>query len=85
MAKVGKKAAGRILDGVVHDGRPAISEIEFDERCHFDYKGDYCSCSGTAAHCNKTFEDCKQRGNEQRFGGFPSQWSQLRRKSDAAR
>ncbi len=39
--------------------------------CRFTFKGARCQYAGTATTCNHTLEDCKAKGNEQHFGGFP--------------
>ena len=39
--------------------------------CPFAYKGLRCGYAGGAAACNHTLQDCRNRGNSHRFGGFP--------------
>lgn len=39
--------------------------------CRFKFKSTLCGYSGTATNCDKTFGQCKQRGNSTRYGGFP--------------
>ena len=36
-----------------------------------DFKGTLCGYDGTETDCNRTFERCRELGNETRFGGFP--------------
>ena len=39
--------------------------------CRWQFKDEYCRYSGSQyTTCNKTFTDCKKRGNSERFGGF---------------
>ena len=39
--------------------------------CPFQYKGPECKATSGYSSCNKSFADCKARGNETRFGGEP--------------
>jgi phage-related protein len=41
--------------------------------CRFvaEFKREECQYSGSDISCNGTLEDCKSKGNELRFGGFP--------------
>ncbi len=39
--------------------------------CPYQYKGPECKSTSSYASCNKSFADCKLRGNETRFGGEP--------------
>lgn len=36
-----------------------------------EFKGSLCGYSGTETECNRTFERCRELGNQKRFGGFP--------------
>jgi len=36
-----------------------------------EFKGNLCGYSGTATECSRTFERCRELGNQKRFGGFP--------------
>jgi phage-related protein len=36
-----------------------------------EFKGNRCGYSGDATDCNRTFERCRELGNQHRFGGFP--------------
>ena len=40
--------------------------------CRFKFKGPRCGYTGSDTSCNHTLADCKAKGNEKRFGGFPS-------------
>jgi len=44
----------------------------FRSYCMWRFKSDECGYSGNETECNKTFQRCKELGNEERFGGFPS-------------
>lgn len=37
-----------------------------------EFKGAKCGYAGTDGSCNRTFADCRAKGNSQRFGGFPA-------------
>lgn len=39
--------------------------------CMWKFKGDECCYNGSDTICNKSFSDCKSKGNQSRFGGFP--------------
>jgi len=39
--------------------------------CPFQYKGPECKSTSGYTSCNKSFADCKLRGNVSRFGGEP--------------
>ena len=39
--------------------------------CMWKFKGDECCYNGPDTVCNKSFSDCKSKGNQSRFGGFP--------------
>ncbi|MCI7200436.1 DUF1833 family protein [Megasphaera elsdenii] len=39
--------------------------------CRFVYKGKQCRCTSTLPTCNHSLADCRQRGNKERYGGFP--------------
>jgi len=40
--------------------------------CRYEeFKGTLCGYSGTETECNRTWERCKELGNQERFGGFP--------------
>ena len=41
-------------------------------RCQWIFKSDECGYSGSETSCDKTFETCKNYGNQSRFGGFPA-------------
>jgi len=36
-----------------------------------EFKGSLCGYSGSETDCNRTFERCRELGNQARFGGFP--------------
>lgn len=40
--------------------------------CTWKFKSDQCGYVGAVTSCNKTFQACKVRLNQERFGGFPS-------------
>jgi len=40
--------------------------------CCWKFKSDECGYSGGETECNKTLTRCRELGNQQRFGGFPS-------------
>lgn len=37
-----------------------------------EFKGAECGYTGADGSCNRTFKDCSDKGNSQRFGGFPA-------------
>jgi len=37
--------------------------------CVWIFKSEECGYKGTEDSCDQTFEDCKKKGNEARFGG----------------
>jgi len=37
-----------------------------------DFKGTQCGYSGAETTCDRTFTQCRNYGNEERFGGFPA-------------
>jgi len=39
--------------------------------CHCRFHSQECNYKGNDVFCFKGFEDCKAKGNEARFGGFP--------------
>lgn len=39
--------------------------------CPFKYKGLRCGATSELKTCNHTLQDCRERNNSQRFGGFP--------------
>jgi phage-related protein len=39
--------------------------------CRWVFGDSRCGYTGTETECNKTLADCEDRGNEDRFGGFP--------------
>ena len=41
-------------------------------RCKFKYKGEECGATSILSSCNHTKQDCIDRGNLERFGGFIS-------------
>lgn len=42
------------------------------DSCYWIYKEpETCKYTGSAGQCNKSFADCKARGNEVNYGGFP--------------
>lgn len=44
----------------------------FSQSCSWIFKGDECLYDGSETTCEKTFMDCKRKGNQERFGGFPA-------------
>lgn len=47
-------------------------DIFLQAHCRYkEFKGTYCQYSGSETDCDRTFEDCRSKGNESRFGGFP--------------
>ena len=40
--------------------------------CPFKFKGVRCGYKGSLTTCNKTLTDCRERGNNTRFGGEPT-------------
>ena len=40
--------------------------------CSWTFKSDECGYTGSSESCGKTLTECKEKGNETRFGGFPS-------------
>jgi len=48
----------------------------FTRECSWDYESAECGVSATVAaswtSCDRTLEDCRERSNEARFGGYPS-------------
>jgi len=42
------------------------------DHCRFDFKSEECGYEGSATSCTRKFARCKQLGNQERFGGFPS-------------
>ena len=40
--------------------------------CPFKFKGVRCGYKGPLTTCNKTLTDCRERGNNTRFGGEPT-------------
>ena len=40
--------------------------------CPFQYKGPECKARSSYASCDKSLANCRQRGNEARFGGEPA-------------
>ncbi len=38
--------------------------------CNWKFKGDECGYSGAETVCNRTYEQCVERGQTARFGGF---------------
>lgn len=36
-----------------------------------EFKGPECGYDGTETECSRTFERCRELGNQRRFGGFP--------------
>lgn len=39
--------------------------------CWWVFKGSDCQYAGADTQCTRTFEECKKKGNQARFGGFP--------------
>lgn len=40
--------------------------------CRYEeFKGPYCQYDGPETSCDRTFSQCRQYGNQARFGGFP--------------
>jgi hypothetical protein len=46
--------------------------IDSCELCPLVYKGKSCQYRGHFPSCDKSFESCRERGNEERFGGQPN-------------
>jgi phage-related protein len=44
----------------------------YDVNCQWIFKDCRCQYAGAEAVCDKTFSACQARGNETRFGGYPS-------------
>lgn len=40
-------------------------------QCPFVFKGTRCGYGGADSSCNKTLDDCRDKNNSDRFGGFP--------------
>lgn len=49
-----------------------IPQRKVIEQCQWEFKSPECGYTGTDTTCGKTFWDCIQKGNEKRFGGFPT-------------
>jgi phage-related protein len=49
----------------------------YDVNCQWIFKDERCQYSGAEMFCDKTFSSCLARGNETRFGGYPSIPSEL--------
>ena len=39
--------------------------------CQWSFRSDDCKYAGSDTDCEKSFEDCKRKGNLPNFGGFP--------------
>lgn len=39
--------------------------------CDWKFKDTYCKYAGADTECEKTFDDCREKGNAINFGGFP--------------
>jgi len=51
------------------------ARVQRRDFCAWDFKGENCGYGGSEAFCDRTLngtKGCKIKGNEQRFGGFPS-------------
>jgi len=47
-------------------------DIFLQSHCRYkEFKGSYCGYTGTETECDRTFERCRELGNQKRFGGFP--------------
>lgn len=60
-----------IYDAERDDPHPGAGRGD-DERCPFCFKDAQCGYEGPADDCDKTLENCRSHGNEERFGGFPN-------------
>ena len=49
-----------------------IPQRKVIEQCQWEFKSPECGYTGSDTNCGKTFWDCIQKGNEKRFGGFPT-------------
>jgi len=49
-----------------------IPQRKVIEQCQWEFKSPECGYTGTDTACGKTLWDCIQKGNERRFGGFPT-------------
>lgn len=49
----------------------------YDVNCQWIFKDKRCQYSGAEMFCDKTYSSCQARGNETRFGGYPSIPSEL--------
>jgi len=49
-----------------------IPQRKVIEQCQWEFKSPKCGYTGTDTTCGKTLWDCIQKGNEKRFGGFPT-------------
>lgn len=47
-------------------------DIFLQSHCRYkEFKGDLCGYDGDEKDCDRTFERCRELGNQKRFGGFP--------------
>jgi len=40
------------------------------KHCHWEFKGHECGYSGAFTDCDRSFENCEERSNTRRFGGY---------------
>ena len=40
--------------------------------CRNTFKDPWCGYTGSETECNRTFDRCRELGNQERFGGFPA-------------
>lgn len=60
-----------VLTGAVNLFRRVPLRRFLKNFCPFQYKGPECKATSTFATCDKSFANCRARGNETRFGGEP--------------
>lgn len=53
----------------------------YDVSCQWMFKDERCQYSGGLTYCDKTMTSCQARGNEKRFGGYPSIPVEMSRRS----
>ena len=63
---------GFVLTGAVNLFRRVPLRRFLKNFCPFQYKGAECKATSTYPTCNKSLADCRERNNQERFGGEPA-------------